>query len=73
MAVLVVVAVFAMIAGLIMVLDRKRFAEGAARIPGAAKSWTSASTWASSGLLLIVSGALAAGVAVLRLMGWMGE
>lgn len=62
-----------MIMGLIMVRDRKRAAERMARVPGAAKSWTSPSVWASSGLLLIASGALAAGISILRLMGWLGD
>ncbi len=70
---IVVVGVIAMILGLIMVRDRKRAAEKMARVPGVAKAWTSTAGWASSGLLLIVSGALAAGVSVLRLMGWLGD
>lgn len=61
-----------MVMGIVMVRDRKRAAERMARVPGA-RPWSRPSVWASSGLLLLASGALAAGVAVSRLAGWLGD
>lgn len=60
-----------MVLGLWMILDRKRSAEGSARVPGMARSWTRPSVWAASGALLLVSGAMVVGVAILRLSGWL--